>query len=191
MTAPIVFLDLETTGIDPHESSILEAALLLVNANISAVEVDFACTIDWPTLPPIPDAAVLEMHRKSGLIDDLRAKRNALCLADADRSMHDIIATRATTRKAIIAGYSPHFDLRFLEQHMPQTFSLFSHQTLNVSSFRTLTERVVKDADEFNEGMRASLGPSRHRALDDCLRAFAELQMYVPGMAMVFLEEVL
>lgn len=173
-----IFLDLETTCLDPATGHILEIGVLATTAEAPAYTEVAAQS--WVVNPGTFDlnGFTLDMHTKSGLLDDIRAGRGLL-LADAERGLLDFLryfGNPAPGREPI-AGFSPHFDLAWLRVHLPRVASYFSHRTFDCSTLRQLARDLG----------RADLVPTAdaaHRALADC-RAAASMARAVAGLCAV------
>jgi oligoribonuclease len=178
----IVFLDLETSGLDPERNEILELAMI-------AVEYVSLREIAAVTTPVVAssgvcgqmDARCFAMHEQSGLLAELRGPRSVL------QFEHGGFPTLAQLeplaigwmnqyggQRSPMAGYSPHgVDRPFLKRYMPGLERNFSHRNLDVSFIHQLREIVT--------GERSEKAGVTHRALDDCRHAAAALRSFLGG----------
>jgi len=69
----IIWTDLETTGLDPHEGSILEIAMVATDGNLQQIGAPFVSIVQPLHLRgyEVMDAFVVDMHIKNGLMTDL------------------------------------------------------------------------------------------------------------------------
>lgn len=189
----LVFLDLETTGLDPQKDNILEVGVLIVDS--SSLDRDTEKQGDWLVRPPwmFPAAArhfcssfVLEMHKNSGLLDLLNsygAPNNPEALLPTPREVEKFVCNFLLEHgieygTATLAGNSVHFDKSFLDAKMPVLAGWFHHQIVDVSSIRVLLNRWTgSDLSKYMD-KRFGTGFPRHRALNDCHWACEELRMY-------------
>jgi oligoribonuclease len=191
----IVWLDLETTGLDPRTGSILEIAIVITDDELNEVGTPYVSlvkSLDEPRGLSSMDAFVKNMHTKSGLLDDL-AKTGELhepwnVALDAGMFLTASLVKDATDLKSIVkatkylhtlAGSSIHFDRSWLAGHMTELLSDFSHRMIDVSS---LTEMAKRWAPEIY-AKRPGLGPDgkplpMHRALDDIRNSIETLRYY-------------
>lgn len=170
-----VWIDLETTGLDPSApgAAILEWALVLAADDdpddLAPVEC-FSSPVrrkDTATLRGQASLAVREMHDRNGLWLAC-ASPEAASLADGEAAMLEVVErlTVSPTSRVTIAGSSVHFDHAWLRVHMPRLAARLSHRVFDVS---TLTA-----AAEYVGGLsRDAMPPPAHRALDDVLGSLA------------------
>lgn len=104
-TKKLVFLDIETTGLDPIRHEILEVAMIKRTDSVPGAdqEVTFSLNID----PLAAEPRALEVNR-------YEERKDAL----AEAQVPDSFASRilfGTLKDAIVIGNNPQFDLRFIE----------------------------------------------------------------------------
>lgn len=160
MSAHYLFLDVETTGLDPIEDRILELGYVLTDSEFNVLQeasLQFAMKFDWPR-----EHVVDEMHTASGLYEAMAFHNQGF--AD-DFSMIDFIQQDLDAFNVVkphLAGNSIHFDKSFLAETWGKPLlDLFHHRMLDMSSFRILFPEVVWPEQE---GVK-------HRALPDCYDA--------------------
>lgn len=178
----ILFLDLETSSLDPDEGRILEIGAILVTS-------DLVERSRWEALLPPPPidgwVDTIDMHRRSGLLGDLMRTCSLegwtdspqdydAAAAAAERSLLEwlVLDHEVPARRLELAGYSIHFDRSWLRSHLPRFASWLSHRMIDVSSIRQLDRRWRPVEEE------PSKGDARHRALADCEHALATLCRY-------------
>jgi oligoribonuclease len=164
-----VWIDLETSALDPAEGYILEIAAVATDAEPPYTEVAHQ---RWVVRPGVPwpefmahlqaNPHVFEMHTRSGLVDDLGS---GVRLAEAEAGLVRFcryFGNPAPGREPI-AGSSPHFDLGWLQRHCPAAARYWSHRTFDVSSLK----RFAKDCGMPDPTQTESSGGAAHRALAD------------------------
>lgn len=185
----LVFLDLETTGLEPKNDKILEIGIMLVDPLTMQVEgPDYTACVwpeGWSTGAPVAaqlykhNRFVHDMHMKSGLLEDLRDPLRASLNLSAARVERDVclffVEQGIEYGRATIAGFCPHFDLSFLKEHMPTLHGWFDYRIVDVSTIRGLVRRWV--GPQVDDYFKAK-GETKHRALDDCEEARKELAFY-------------
>lgn len=167
---PILWLDMEMTGLDPQRCVPLQIAGVITRSSLeeeAAVEV----TIWQPEeelarMPPV----VREMHAKNGLIEQVRASRRDT--AYAERALLEVVAAHAAPGAAVLAGNSIHQDRRFLARYFPALEGYLHYRMIDVSSIKELVRRWYgKDATY-------SKGDVPHTALADIRTSLDELRYY-------------
>jgi oligoribonuclease len=165
----LLWIDLETTGLDPVGDHIVEVAWMTSYDDLSARSNSHNYVID---LSPVArkqlmeNPFVLDMHKTSGLLEDLDAvPGNVFRIEDVE---DDIIA--ALKRETVsgdrisVAGFSVHFDLAFINEHMPRLAELLSHRVYDVSTLRTFFRELNIESSYENR--------NKHRAGDDVIESY-------------------
>lgn len=168
----LVFLDLETTGLDPREDHILEMGLILVDGVTLKAQARAAWQIRQVRHGDVissklckMDPVVLDMHTQSGLLDACDGPlSSSLCSAEKE------LLEWFPEGKLMLAGFSPQFDRAFIEAHMPTLYARLHYRMVDVSTFREClhTWGVIPKGKAV----------SQHRALPDCEEALEELRIY-------------
>ena len=115
---------------------------------------------------------VHEMHRRSGLLDEIRASE--LTLAEAEEQTLSCIDSHLPQDyRPPMCGNSIGTDRRFLEVQMPKLENRCHYRVVDVSSIKELAWRWYPEAMK-----QASPKLEAHRALGDILESIAELKFY-------------
>lgn len=166
----LAWLDLEMTGLDAQNDVILQAALIITNANLQPLE-EFVCDI-WQ-----PDAAlermtpfVRDMHETTGLTARVRASK--LDLGAAERKLLERV-TGWCGFQAVLCGNSIGQDKRFVDRWMPGLSGYLSYRTVDVTSLKILAKLWYGEAGVFPKPTAGE-----HDALVDIKNSIAELSHY-------------
>lgn len=161
----VVWLDLETTGLDPDTCEILEIAFRFCPGGPLAIStVNFARTLPSRIDPLTWDPFVREMHTKNGLLEECGImKFDAGQLGRTEAEILRLLG-RPIPRSLTLAGDSVHFDYGFLKKYMPDLAKCFSHRLFDVSA-------ISKAAQDVGYVERERV--TAHRAMSDVLASIA------------------
>lgn len=142
-TPVALWLDLETTGLQPERTVILEIGAKVVNKNLEVLDT-FHQVVHYHEIPPM-DSWCLKTHTDSGLLNEclsdaampleyietlLIARLNYWWPANTIKTMED----GSKQGSIILAGDSIHFDRRYIRFHMPKLNTLLHYRMLDVTS---------------------------------------------------------
>jgi oligoribonuclease len=166
-SAPLIWLDLETSGLAPG-SRILEIAVQVTDGqlrSITPISSQKHCTIwmqDWDIEQMEPYAR--DMHQGSGLLKECCADRcDFVHEVNAENWLLDCLAQHGIEPKtAPLAGASVHFDRRVLAERMPKLHAFLHYRNVDISTVRELAARWRPDLAAGEPAKR-----NMHRALPD------------------------
>lgn len=167
----LIWIDLEMTGLDPQNDSIIELATVVTDKDLNVLA-------EGPVLAIFQNDEVLarmddwnqKHHSESGLIG--RVRESALSEAEAERLTLAFLQGWVPSSSSPMCGNSICQDRRFLARCMPRLESYFHYRNLDVS---TLKELAGRWAPHIRSGFKKK---NSHRALDDVLESIAELRYY-------------
>ena len=177
-----LFLDLETSGLDPAKDDIVEIAWVLTDdrfdnyvAETMLVEPEKGWEQFWHRVNG--NSFVKQMHTDSGLLADLANPDVEKISLDAvyNRLRNTLVAAGAQKIPSNLAGFSVHFDeTMLLANDFGQLFEtdhgegLISHRQLDLSSQKL--EMKSAGLEELSKSFEIE-NPKSHRALTDCFEA--------------------
>ncbi|GJP64861.1 hypothetical protein CLOP_g21801 [Closterium sp. NIES-67] len=169
---PLIWVDLEMTGLDVEQHHILEIACVVTDGNLTQ-------RFEGPDLAIHQSEEVIEgmndwcqqHHHASGLVE--RVRSSTVTMADAEEQVLAFVRRYSVPHLASLAGNSIYMDLMFLQKHMPRLAAHFSHVLVDVSSVRALAQRWFPRAAE-----SAPRKEQRHRALEDINETINELKHF-------------
>jgi oligoribonuclease len=166
----LAWLDLEMTGLDPQADVILQAALIITDADLNVLE-EFVCDV-WQ-----PDALlsrmvpfVRDMHETTGLTD--RVRKSRIDLLVAERKLLERVAGWCTY-PAVLCGNTIGQDKRFVDRWMPGLAGYLSYRTLDVTSVKLLAKAWYGEEAIYDKPQKGE-----HDALVDIRNSIAELAHY-------------
>ena len=172
----LIWIDLEMTGLDPDNDSILEIATVVTDKDLNplAEGPEFAIRHPRERLEAMDDWN-RNQHGKSGLWR--RVLEEGVSMADAE------MRTLSFLREWVPAGASPMCgnsicqDRRFLHRQMPALERHFHYRNLDVSTLKELARRWAPHV------LSAVSKEAAHTALSDVRDSIAELRHYRRHMA--------
>ena len=167
---PLVWLDMEMTGLDPETDVPVEVAVVITDPDLQELE-SYEAVIWQPEralegMQPI----VRRMHTENGLIDKIRSSPSSLL--EVERQLLQLIARWCKPNEGVLAGNSIHQDRRFIVRHFPTVNGYLHYRMVDVSTIKELVKRWY-DADKLPEKQA-----SDHTALADIRASIRELQHY-------------
>lgn len=168
----LAWMDLEMTGLDPKTHVIVEIATLITDddLNVVAEGPDLVITATEEELA-LMDPVVVDMHTKSGLLDQIRSSN--VSLEEAAAATLSFLAEHLEPQSVPLCGNSIGMDRRFLVEHMADIEAFLHYRSIDVSSIKELARRWYPSA--LTTAPRKDVA---HRALDDIKESIAELAHY-------------
>ncbi len=173
LTQPLVWIDLEMTGLDPDVDVIVEIATIITDGSLEQVErgPDLVIAAPDSALDGMADV-VRRMHTASGLLDEIRSVDRGVADAEAV-TLEFVRAHVPDPALAPLAGNTVHADRMFLRRYMPTLEAYLHYRNVDVSTLKELARRwrpqLLDEAPDKQE---------RHRALDDIVESIEELRFY-------------
>lgn len=191
----IVWVDTETTGLDPERGSLLEVAFVVTTDRLEEIAYTSALVepFDYDDIVTKLDPAVRAMHEKNGLLREVEALGGEGCGATAVatrliRWLINVVDLYVASGGYVdaggsepgeilkgtpLAGSTVGFDRAWLRRHMPSLEALFSYRSIDVSSF---TEIAKRWSPAVYEGRPKTV--IAHRALTDVRESINYLRYY-------------
>jgi oligoribonuclease len=167
----LIWIDLEMTGLDTDNDSILEIATVVTDRelNVLAEGPEFAIHHDEARLLQMDDWN-RNQHRKSGLWQ--RVIDSTVDIATAEALTCEFLTQWVPAGKSPMCGNSICQDRRFMHRLMPRLERYFHYRNLDVSTIKELSRRW---SPEISKGFSKD---SAHTALSDVRDSIDELRYY-------------
>lgn len=169
----LVWMDLEMTGLDHTAEVIVEIATIITDDELEIVAEGPDIVVHQPDeLLLKMDPFVVEMHTRSGLLDQIKA--STVSLEEAGAATLAFIREHVPEARTVpLCGNSIGTDRRFLAAYLPEIEEYLHYRSVDVSSLKELVRRwypAVLTQRGWKQGS--------HRALDDIRESISELQLY-------------
>lgn len=169
----IVWIDLEMTGLDIHEHTIVEVAALITDADLNVLGegVDVVVHASEEELGRMNEF-VTNMHESSGLLAEIR--ESTVTLKEAEDAVLELIAKHCDSEHpAPLAGNSIGTDRGFIREYMPRLDEALHYRMIDVSTVKELARRWAPRVYYHQPEKDMS-----HRALADIVESVRELDFY-------------
>ena len=168
---PLVWIDMEMSGLVPERDRILEVAMVVTDAELNTLA-------EAPVYVVHQDDAVLDgmdswnkaTHGRSGLVDKVKASR--LTEAEVEAKLIEFLKPLVAARLAPLAGNTVHQDRRFMARFMPAFDAYLHYRIVDVSTLKELARRWRPEL------LAGLVKESRHEALADIYESIEELKYY-------------
>jgi len=165
MSASLLWIDLEMTGLEPATDRIVEFAAIATDWQLNEIaQIEGIVKQSQAVLDQMVDV-VVEMHTSSGLIEKIQ---NGMSEADAETQLVKFIDAHFG-EVVYLAGNSIHQDRRFIRKYWPQLDAKLHYRMLDISSWKLIMREVY--------GVKFAKSEA-HRALEDIRGSMEELQLY-------------
>lgn len=167
---PLVWMDLEMSGLDPEVNTILEIATIITDHNLEIISEGPVIAVYQPDeILDSMDDWNKEHHGGSGLLR--RIRQSSISMAEAEALTLDFIKKHIAPGKAPLCGNSIWQDRIFLINCMPALEKYFHYRNVDVSSIKELYRRWYPGLPIFEK-------KNSHTALNDVYESIAELKYY-------------
>ena len=169
----LVWMDLEMTGLDHTTEVIVEIATIITDDDLTIIAEGPDLVIHQPDeVLATMDPFVVDMHTKSGLLDQIKASEVSLEAAGA--ATLDFIRQHVPESASVpLCGNSIGTDRRFLAAYLPEIENYLHYRSIDVSSVKELVKRWYPGIDTARPR-----GQGSHRALDDIRESIREMAYY-------------
>jgi oligoribonuclease len=167
----LIWIDMEMTGLAPDTDRIIEIAMLVTDAELRVIAEGPVLVLHQPDeVLEAMDSWNKGTHKKSGLIDKVRASR--LAEAQAEAQAVAFLREHVAANVSPMCGNSICQDRRFLARWMPKLEAHFHYRNLDVSTLKELVRRWKPEV------LKGFSKEGKHEALADILESIEELKYY-------------
>ncbi len=171
MTANLVWMDLEMTGLDPDIDVILEIATIVTDGDLNVIAEGpvMAVRQSEDTLAGMDEWNVTH-HTASGLIK--RVRESPVSITEAQARTLAFMEQHCEKGTSPLCGNSIWQDRRFLTRYMPAVEGFLHYRMIDVSTVKELARRWKPDL------LERLTKDGKHLALDDIRDSIEELRFY-------------
>ena len=167
----LVWVDLEMTGLDPEEDTIIEIAMVVTNANLEILAEGPVFAIHHPeAVIEAMDEWNTKAHGESGLVQ--RIREEGVSMQEAEQKSLEFMRQYVPERVSPMCGNSICQDRRFMAKQMPELKHYFHYRNLDVSTLKELAMRWKPALLDHFEKKGA------HTALADIREGIDEMRFY-------------
>jgi oligoribonuclease len=168
---PLVWIDMEMSGLVPERDRILEVAMVVTDANLETIAEAPVYVLHQPEeVLEGMDSWNKATHGKSGLVDKVRV--STFDEATVEARLIEFLKPIVGARIAPLAGNTVHQDRRFMARYMPAFDQYLHYRIVDVSTLKELARRWRPDV------LAGLAKEGRHEALADVYESIEELKHY-------------
>jgi len=167
MSHNLIWIDIETTGLNASEDSILEVAVVATDSTLKELAFkEVVVRQDDNTLSRMCDR-VLQMHVKTGLVDKVLSE-DSLPSDEAETLLCQWMEVYNVPSRSAMCGSSVHFDRAFLKVDMPRLEGMFHYRNFDSTSLL-----IARGLFPKRFGSVSQMRGTKHNALDDIRQSIA------------------
>jgi oligoribonuclease len=168
---PLVWIDMEMSGLVPDRDRILEVAMVVTDADLNTIAEAPVFVLHQPeSVLEAMDSWNKSTHGKSGLVDKVRA--SSFTEAQVEARLLEFLKPIVAERQAPLCGNTVHQDRRFMARYMPAFEAYLHYRIVDVSTLKELGKRWRPDV------VQAFSKEGKHEALADVYESIEELKHY-------------
>jgi oligoribonuclease len=168
---PLVWIDMEMSGLVPERDRILEVAMVVTDAELNTIAEAPVYVLHQPDeVLDAMDSWNKSTHGKSGLVEKVRASR--LTEAEVESRIIEFLKPLVAERIAPLAGNTVHQDRRFMARYMPAFDAYLHYRIVDVSTLKELARRWNPEV------LQGVTKEGKHEALADVYESIEELRHY-------------
>lgn len=179
MKNKLIWIDIETSGLDPGLHEILEIGCIATDSDLKILDKGISRVFyHGDDIYRNMDPYAKRVHSKNGLLDKVRM--NFEDNTESVKKIYDYIRSHVEADVSPMCGNSVHFDRMFLKYYFPLLEAQFNYRNLDVSTLKILARLWYPELPEYEKA-------NHHRAMPDIHGSIAELEYYRKNMLREYL----
>ncbi|MGZ5038068.1 MAG: oligoribonuclease [Usitatibacter sp.] len=168
---PLVWIDMEMSGLVPERDRILEVAMVVTDAELNTIaEAPVYVVHQSDEVLDGMDSWNTSTHGKSGLVEKVRA--STFTEAEVESRLVEFLKPIVGERLAPLCGNTVHQDRRFMARYMPAFDAYLHYRIIDVSTLKELAKRWRPEV------LQGLVKEGKHEALADVYESVEELRHY-------------
>ena len=168
---PLIWVDMEMSGLKPDSDRILDLAMIVTDANLTILATAPVWVVHQPDeVLDAMDAWNKGTHAKSGLID--KVKNSQFSETQVEEACLNFLKQHVKATTSPMCGNSICQDRRFRARYMPKLEAYFHYRNVDVSTVKELCKRWQPDL------VKGFAKQQAHTALADIIESIDELKYY-------------
>ena len=167
----LIWLDMEMTGLDISQNTILEVAVVITDGNLNVLTETSSYAINHPdSVLQKMDKWNTKTHTKSGLLE--RVKQSTNTIEFVEQQLLQFIKAYVDKGKSPLCGNTIYQDRKFIVKYMPKLEEYLHYRNLDVSTLKELAKRW------YPKVYAGFTKQHKHEALADIQESINELKYY-------------
>lgn len=181
MSNNLIWIDVETTGLDENKHALLEVGMVITNNElVELCAFEEVLPFSRPQKGEVAPV-VMEMHSKNGLWDACESKAvvgrfnraDAIVQLDIDLSR---MIEKHDSKGGVLANNNAPFDRKWIARFLPKTHESLHYRNIDVSTLKEVFRRFCSPECVYAKA------PGAHRALVDVRESIKEFRFYLENL---------
>ncbi len=166
----LIWIDLETTGLDLKEDKIIEIAILVTDTNLKILDEEGYVGFVKISQKDIElmNKKVFKMHSRNGVIEN--CVKSEFTLEEIDRESVKYLRQFVKENESPLCGNNIFFDRAFIDFNMSLLSNFLHYRNIDVTTVKQLSQIWKNDIYDKDD--------STHEALDDIRASIEEMRYY-------------
>lgn len=166
----LLWLDMEMSGLNPQQDTILEVATIVTNNNLEPIDQGFSVIINHPEkILKKMDEWNIKTHSGTGLYE--KVLKSKISITEAEKMLLSYAKKHLQDKSSPLCGNTIWQDRMFLIKHMVKFNEFMHYRNIDVSTIKELAFKWYPDLAPF-------VKKGQHSAMADIKESLAELKYY-------------